>query len=132
MSRIRNRSAIADPSGGSRNPKRSLFNLAAFELGWDGFKAEPPSREALKQADRVLRILNDTGFQPDRINASAEGGVTFAFLAGNRYADIACLNSGEILAVMSDRTGEPQVWEVAAAESSVRTTLERLRADVRL
>ena len=131
MSYDQNRGAVAIPSEWFEESRTKLSRLGGLDTGWDGFKAEPPSREALKQAGCVLRILHDIEFRPDRIDASAEGGITFAFLAGNRYADIECFNSGEILAVTSDRISEPTVWEVTSTESAIQAASERLKVYVR-
>jgi len=126
----RDRTAVADQGAWLQDSKDKVLRLAALPHGWDGFKAEPPTEEALCWADRVLGLLHNLDFRPDRIDASAEGGITLAFISGNRYADIECFNSGEILAATSNRIDEPDVWEVAASEASIRSTLERLRAYV--
>jgi hypothetical protein len=63
-------------------------------------------------------------FEP-RVGASVEGGVAISFQRGDLYADIEFLNSGEVLAVTSDRITPPVVWQVS---NSVDSMTEALRA----
>lgn len=49
---------------------------------------------------------------PTRIIPSADGGVTITFYAGDRYADIECFNSGEILAMTKRGSERADIWPV--------------------
>jgi hypothetical protein len=115
-------------------PSRSIFyeqvrGMADLQAGWDSYDAPAPSPIARTLAVRVLDELVDSELTPSKVLPSAEGGVTIAFSAtdSRRYADIECFNTGEVLAVTSDRQSEPTVWPVGT-ESSVKDTIERIAA----
>lgn len=83
---------------------------------WNGYGSEAPNQFAIENAKEIL--LSATSFVvPNRVAPSAQGGVGICFYRGNKYADIECLNTGEILATTSDGTGRPEVWEVKPSES---------------
>jgi hypothetical protein len=102
-------------------------NLRTLPNGWDGDAAEAPNDTAIAHAHRVLDILKRLNFHPDRIAPSAEGGVTISFFVERRYGDIELFNTGEILAVTSDGSGNPHVWEVPDEEAAIRNALEQIR-----
>ena len=105
----------------------ALNGLRLLETGWDGSDSEAPNTHAIHMAERILVLLQQLEFQPARVGASVEGGVTISFMDGDRYADVECFNSGEILAVTSDRRGQPDVWAVASDDVEIIRTLERIR-----
>jgi hypothetical protein len=104
---------------------RALDALRELAPNWDSYGAEPPAEDALQRAHEVIEALDAMRFRPDRVAASAEGGVAIAFVREGRYADVECFNSGEMLAVISDGRGRPEVWEVAPDE--LGRTLNRIR-----
>ncbi len=63
---------------------------------------------------------------PTRVIASAEGGIAICFSNGERYADIECLNSGEVLGVTSNRRDLPDVWRVDADPHQYAATIGRI------
>lgn len=71
---------------------------------------DPPSQHAIGAAGHVLRSFLSSHLIPDGVLASAEGGVAICFVRGDKYADIECLNSGEVLAVTSTRNKHPHAW----------------------
>ena len=73
-------------------------------------------------------MLESVPLVPTRIVPSAEGGIAVCFVHGDRYADLECLNSGEILAVTYRGVAEPLVWEVAPESATLRTAIEHIRA----
>ena len=87
--------------------------------------AEP---KALSIANIIIEQLQKDELSPAKIVDSAEGGVAFCFVAGNRYADIECLNSGEILGVTTNRRDRPSVWEIQCNSSEIARATERIRA----
>jgi len=89
-----------------------LSAVAAVSQDWDTFGSEAPNRDAVLAAGNILKSLIRSDVVPDAILPSAEGGVAICFVRGNRYADIECLNSGEILAVTSTRHERPYVWNL--------------------
>jgi hypothetical protein len=82
-----------------------------------------PNSEALLAADDLLPTLFGHGVEPARLVATAEGGITFYFFgtsqnargAHPRRASITCLNTGETVVMLSDRTSDvaPKAWEVS-------------------
>lgn len=102
-----------------------LRTLAALPYDWDGQGASPPNTISHGGARRVLELLHEMSFQPQRILPSVEEGICISFSRGNRYADIECFNSGDIAALVSDGTGNPQAWPVVPDQ--LRESLERLR-----
>ncbi len=88
---------------------------------------EPPSILALTSARRVLHQLQTEGLEPTRIVSSSEGGVAICFLRGEKYSDIECLNSEEILGVVSNRRDPPIVWEIDPSASGFARAAARIR-----
>lgn len=89
--------------------------------------AAPPSEIARLQAKIILGYLQDQNLEPSRVIASAEGGVVLCFIHGDRYADIECLNSGEVLGVISNRRDRPNVWDVQQNARGITSAAARIR-----
>jgi hypothetical protein len=89
---------------------------------------EEPSKIAIQIANLVIKQLEKSEFPPAEIVPSAEGGVAFCFIDGDRYADIECLNSGEILGVTTNRRDRPSVWEIQLNQSEIARATERIRS----
>jgi len=105
-----------------------LRNLSSLKPGWDSYGAEVPNEGSLSVASRVLKALRSLNLPPTRVVPSSEGGVSFCFVQGEAYADIECLNSGEILAAAYRGTLEPRVWELQLDEHSITQTVQEIRA----
>lgn len=88
---------------------------------------DPPSSLVLALARAILRQLETEALEPDRVVASAEGGVAICFVHGSKYSDIECLNSGEILGVISNRRDHPFVWEVDPSAGGITQAAARIR-----
>lgn len=85
---------------------RQLDSLSELHKGWDGYDAPSPTPQALSEARAVLGRLQRTLVTPQRVSASADGGVAFSFKAsGNRRAQIEVLNTGEKFAHLYDLKG---------------------------
>jgi len=102
------------------------------EFGWDSYDVEPPNDTSFAWARKVLGALMELNFEPTKITASVEGGVGFIFTREDRYADIECLNSGALVAVMYDSQSEPAVWSVSPDSQSIKETLEKYARSSRL
>lgn len=107
---------------------KRLASLASLEDDWDSYGASPPTAASIETARYVLGRLALTDFRPSDIAPSAEGGVCLSFRQGNRYGDVECFNSGEVLAVTSLGGDQTDVWEVGDVDCDLSSTLERLRA----
>lgn len=124
--------SLANASGWLVGSLHRLHDLASLPDNWNSYGAVAPNPSALAQAQNVLQQLSDLDFEPSRIDPSAENGVCLSFRAGNRYADIECFNSGDVLAVTSDGSGQPQIWEInAASGDGLPMAIARIRAFVR-
>ena len=110
-----------------------LHSLADLPLNWNSYGAEAPNHTAIIGAENILQRAHEEGILPDTIDPSAENGVVLSFSKRDRYADIECFNSGEILAVMHDRSrgnaGKPNVWTVQD-EDGIAAALDSIRAFV--
>lgn len=104
-----------------------LKELSKLSTNWDSYGAEPPNDTALNWARETLKILSKIGFAPTRITPSVENGVGISFICGNKYADIECFNDGDIVAVISDGKGNPEVWEVEANNLEITSAIEKIR-----
>jgi hypothetical protein len=83
-----------------------LDRLAGLDVGWDGYGAPAPTLHAVREAREVLRQLQEELITPQRLSASAEGGIAFSFKAsGDRRAQIEILNSGEKFVHLYDLLG---------------------------
>jgi hypothetical protein len=92
--------------------REKLLEAARVPHDCDSLCAEPPNRSAVAIAADVLASLVRSDLVPDGILPSAEGGIAICFVQGDKYADIECLNSGEVLAVTSTRHERPYVWSL--------------------
>lgn len=105
-----------------------LEKLRDLPKDWDTYKADPPNDFALALAHQILSILIESSFPPIKIMASAEGGVGFVFTQKDKYGDIECLNSQEIVAVIYDRKTEPDAWTVALDSQSIKLAIDKIRS----
>jgi hypothetical protein len=94
------------------NFRQQIIELKNLPVGWDSYNADPPNYESLTNALKILDLLFELKFNPTRIMPSVEGGISFLFIRNMKYADIECDNDGDIFAGMSNRTGEPVLWQV--------------------
>ena len=88
--------------------------------------AESPTVEAKNWTWLVVQQLVDDGLAPTKIVASAEGGIAVCFVSGNKYADIECLNSGEILGVLTNKHDRPTVWEIEQDPAEIARATGRI------
>jgi len=88
--------------------------------------AEPPTESAVSWAWLVIEELFKVEFVPNKIVASAEGGVAICFVSGDKYADIECLNSEEILGVISNRRDRPSVWKIEQNTRDIARATEQI------
>lgn len=108
-----------------------LDELSKLPINWDSYGAEPPNSTALYWARIALNILDEMSFRPNHITPSVENGIGISFISDNKYADIECFNTGEILAVTSDRKEKPNVWKVVNNQDDIKSALENIRVFIR-
>lgn len=107
-----------------------LNALSHLPSNWNSYGADTPNRGAIAAAESVLLHAYEIGLLPASVDPSAENGVVISFKRSARYADVECFNSGEILAVMHDRSrigaNDPDVWTIQD-DSEFPAALERIR-----
>lgn len=86
-----------------------------------------PNLTARRNLDKVAAAAKSLDMPPFEISTSVEGGIAVCFVAESRYADIECFNTGEALAVVSDRITRPKAWEVSLTEVGLREALLTIR-----
>jgi len=107
---------------------RQLESLKGLQPDWNGYGSNPPNVVAYSQARRVLDELHRVNFEPSRIMASADDGIAICLMDKNRYADLECYNSGEVVAMTTDHsTGNHKVWQLPISEMGLREAVDRLR-----
>jgi hypothetical protein len=75
-------------------------------------EAPAPNHLAVGLARLILARFHEIETTPDKIVATADGGVTICFIDGNKYSDIECSNEGGLLGVTTNRRDRPVVWEI--------------------
>ena len=99
---------------------------------WPEESIAAPAPRASRSADCALRLLAELGLPPDRLFPALEGGVCLAFAGTGRYADLQFLNSGEVVATCSDRSGgAPRVWRIQPGDLGWRAAFETIRSFLR-
>ena len=107
---------------------RTLDGFSSLEGGWNTFGSEVPAQIAVAAADHAIRCLIGANLIPDAIMPSAEGGVAICFVRGGKYADIECLNTGEILAVKSTQGERPHAWALDATSIDSGAAAQQISA----
>jgi hypothetical protein len=91
---------------------KRIDELRGSEPSWAGRRVDAPSTTSALRSKHIVLSCYRYGLPPDSVIASGEGGVALCFVNGNLYADIECLNSGDLLACTLDRASRaPQTWE---------------------
>jgi hypothetical protein len=89
-----------------------------------------PNERAIANASRVLELSDVQALMRARILPSAEGGIGIHFTNGDRYADLECLNDGDILGVRYIGNQAPTLVQADATESSILSALQEIKAHV--
>ena len=93
---------------------------------WDTYAAPAPNSRSIEVASEVLLSMEDLGIEPTGLRASAEGGIGIYFMTGERYSHLESLNSGELVVLMYDGTGIPEVIEIFD-KAGLKAALKKLR-----
>lgn len=91
---------------------QKLVALRSLDARWESSGANPPNTTAIGLASEVLRELSEIDLPPSYIDPSTDEGVCISFRNADRYADIECFNSGDVLAVITRDDADPVIWEV--------------------
>jgi len=87
-----------------------MRQLGSLPATWSKDGIERPSQLAISRAQDIAKAFIEFGLIPDTIVASADGGVAICFIRNQKYADIECYNSGDILAVRYSNQDDPKAW----------------------
>ncbi|MEZ6053071.1 MAG: hypothetical protein R3C02_17060 [Planctomycetaceae bacterium] len=102
-----------------------LDSMRVLDDSWHAFGGLPPNEVAISLATTVLEAAAELDFEPDNVDPSVDEGVCISFRDGNRYADIECFNTGDILAAES--TGaDPEIWEVDDSDDGIEGAVARI------
>ena len=90
-----------------------IQRLLAMEPDWNGYDDVPPNEIAANNARKAATALAVCN-RPILFGAYAGGGINLKFYEGIRYADIECLNNGDIVGCLSihEPNGAIDVWEI--------------------
>jgi hypothetical protein len=106
-----------------------MNQLSSLHANWDTFGTETPTQQAITAAAAIGESFINFGLVPDAIVPSAEGGVALCFLRNQKYVDIECLNSGEVLGVRYSSHDDPRAWDIKpdiATDVTVQTVSQYL------
>jgi hypothetical protein len=110
------------------NAHRRISELASLKSNWDSYGAPSPDSIAVKNAVRILKLMQPIDLERVNIVPSAEGGIAFCFKRRDRYADIETSNDGTILGVSYVGMETPLLINVGSSEDSIKAGLEHVRA----
>lgn len=109
-----------------------LRQLGSLRVNWDTYGADPPTQHVISTAKTIAKQFIEFGLIPDAITPSAEGGVAICFIRNQKYADIECFNSGEVVGVRYMSREAPRAWDIPsgthASNATVKTISEFLSA----
>jgi hypothetical protein len=109
---------------------RRIRSLGDLEDDWNSYGAAAPNTKARFWAHRVLEEMVRANIAPVSVSASSDEGVAIFFVRPGKRASIECLNSGEILGVLSEGLEAPDVMSISQnkikqAVSTIQTFLTK-------
>ena len=93
-----------------------ISELQKLKTDWDTYGSEAPNDTAAHLTRKVLRHLLDEGFEPSSLSPSSDGGLCVSFRKSDRYGDVECFNSGEVMAIVSDAGRDTEAWELSNSQ----------------
>jgi hypothetical protein len=93
-----------------------LDSFAGLAVGWDGYRAAPPTARVLTAAKRALACV---GLTPARVAPSVVGGVGITFKRNGRKAYLELTNAGPVSLLLSDGVSDPHAEPVTADDPAV-------------
>src|ERR1019366_1170763 len=104
-----------------------LCLLESLRSNWDSYGAPAPNETALGNATRILEHMTPFDLSAAKIMPSAEGGIGFCFVVGDRYADIEASNEGDILGVRYVGKHTPALIPIDGTGESIEKALAQIR-----
>jgi len=104
-----------------------LYLLESLRSNWDTYGAPAPNDTAMGNAIRILEHMTPFDLSAAKIIPSAEGGIGFCFVVGDRYADIEASNDGDILGVRYVGKHTPVLIPIGGTVESIEDALAQIR-----
>jgi hypothetical protein len=103
-----------------------LRSLKKLPNDWNSYGSAPPNRVAIFRARRVLQELLRANFPPTAIKPSPDEGVGIVFVSASGQSTIECLNTGNILMILSQH-GEPKVRYINQSSEHIQHAIEEIQ-----
>ncbi len=110
-----------------RKTQTQLCLLESLKSNWDSYGAPAPNETAMGNAIRILEHMTSFDLSAAKIIPSAEGGIGFCFVVGDRYADIEAANDGDILGVRYVGKHTPALIPIDGTDESIEKALAQIR-----
>ena len=104
--------------------EKKLKQLLLLPENWDSYGSERPSTTAIAAAGSIAVAFIEFGLIPDAITPSSEGGIAICFVRNQKYADVECFNSGQVIAVRYSTNDDPKAWPAADPIARAATIME--------
>lgn len=116
----------------------AISELESLDENWDGEDAPAPSAPVIEAARVTLDMLAAIDLEPERIEASTEGGVSFYFFSARRdarehlrprFGVLSFYNSGEASRLLSDRaTSQVDAREIRIEATAIGASISEISA----
>ena len=124
---VRGYAPVTERANQAREHERGIIDaLIKLQDDWDGYGAPAPNSQSADLAKSAIDIASAEGLSFDRLAPAGEGGIGLCFIRGEKYADIECLNDGEIFSALSDGHGHRDVIQVQATASGLKKATRRI------
>jgi hypothetical protein len=111
--------------------QQNIEQLRLLQDNWNNENSEAPSAEAINQALSLLGAIDKARLLPHSAGPDAEGGAGFWFESSDdatRSCWLVCLNSGHILAMLTDHANEEQGCTFQVDPATIPNALDRILA----
>ncbi|MGO9689909.1 MAG: hypothetical protein ACLP2X_15380 [Syntrophobacteraceae bacterium] len=105
-----------------------LSSMRTLADNWNGYGSAAPNRDAFRNAEDLMMVLHQKGLEPIRIAPSAEEGIAFTFMNGQKRALIECYNNGGICAAVFQKGMTPEVWTLGASTRDLEEAVDHIFA----
>ncbi len=106
---------------------QKIKEMSKLEIGWNGYKAEPPNKVAIELALLAVEILDGLAFLPNFVSPSSENGIGFTFENSGRFGYAEFFNNGEICMLTDIEGNNREVWQVISKQH-LSENLKKVRA----
>lgn len=112
--------------------QRNVEVLSQLPTNWNSYGAPAPEPSSIQRAKPILKALRTKLLEPDRVFASADGGVSLVFVSRTESrAAIESLNSGERFILLYDLSGNSKTIDWPEDDDQGLTLVDKLRNHLR-